>query len=153
MNAGLNRSQKIYKDWSVQMRANGQWTDKALVSNEQFALGGVNSVRGYNEGEVYGDYGWCASIEPHFPAVNLGDFNDDGESATVWFRGWTFLDYGEAYMNGSSSRVPLWGTGFGGMVTIGKFFDAKMTVAWPLMDSANTRSGNMHLHFSVGVQF
>jgi hemolysin activation/secretion protein len=156
-NVALSRQQKIYKDWSVLLRAGGQWTDKSLISNEQFALGGVNSVRGYKEGEVYGDTGWCASIEPHIPAVELGNFTDDGESAPLWFRAWTFVDYGEAYLtdaaSGSHKRFQLWGAGIGGMATIGKFFDARLTLAWPLMDTPGTKAGRMGMFFSVGVQF
>ena len=38
-------------------RMSGQWADSPLVNNEQFSLGGVDTVRGYLEAETLGDSG------------------------------------------------------------------------------------------------
>ena len=40
------------------LSANGQWADGPLISNEQFAMGGLAGVRGYVDGQAYGDKGW-----------------------------------------------------------------------------------------------
>ena len=49
--------------WSTALALDlrGQATPQALISNEQFATGGRDSVRGYYEGEILGDYGLQAS--------------------------------------------------------------------------------------------
>ena len=52
------------------LRANGQMATGALISNEQFSLGGLNSVRGYFEGDVFGDAGWTTSAELRTPYIN-----------------------------------------------------------------------------------
>ena len=57
LNFNLGREQKLPWNWSLLARANGQWSSKPLISNEQFALGGVSSVRGYFEGDEQGDSG------------------------------------------------------------------------------------------------
>ncbi len=41
----------------------GQWTDVALIANEQLAVGGAESVRGYRESELSGDRGGRGSVE------------------------------------------------------------------------------------------
>ncbi len=57
------------------MAADGQITDSPLVSSEQIAAGGMNSVRGYLSAEATGDYGVVGSLElrapplPFFPTV------------------------------------------------------------------------------------
>jgi len=153
---GLSREQKIYKDWTVMLRANGQWADGPLFSNEQFALGGISSVRGYHEGEVYGDSGWHVTIEPRTPFWNLGNFTDSVHTEALWARAWTFFDYGEAYTLGGQpgvGRIRLASTGFGGMLGIADNFDARVTVAWPLMSTAGVAAGSPEVSFSLGIQF
>jgi hemolysin activation/secretion protein len=48
---------------STWARVEGLWSGSALVSNEQFTLGGAESVRGYREAELAGDRGGRASVE------------------------------------------------------------------------------------------
>src|SRR5262249_24436298 len=38
---------RIYQDWDLVLRANLQLSDKPLFPIEQFALGGIDTVRGY----------------------------------------------------------------------------------------------------------
>ena len=64
---GRRPLQTIYKDWSVKLHADGQWANGALISNEQYAMGGTAGVRGYQDGQAYGDTGWRFSIEPQTP--------------------------------------------------------------------------------------
>lgn len=45
------------------VRLSGQFTDQPLVSLEQFGVGGSDSVRGYLESEVVGDYGFSGTME------------------------------------------------------------------------------------------
>jgi len=55
------------QQWALQGRLNSQVSGDALVSGEQFGLGGANSVRGYEEREVLGDSGLSASVELYAP--------------------------------------------------------------------------------------
>jgi len=48
---------------SVWGKAEAQWIDVPLISNEQFILGGAESVRGYREAELAGDRGGRFSLE------------------------------------------------------------------------------------------
>jgi hemolysin activation/secretion protein len=49
--------------WSLELGLQGQVTDTPLVSAEQAVYGGVDSVRGYLEGEQAGDLGAAARVE------------------------------------------------------------------------------------------
>lgn len=59
--------------WALQWRGAWQWTNDALVSAEQFGLGGVQSVRGYQEREMAGDRGWTWSTELRRALTSGGD--------------------------------------------------------------------------------
>jgi hemolysin activation/secretion protein len=53
--------------FEVALRAAGQYTTEPLIDNEQFAVGGVESVRGYLEAEALGDSGATGSLELRTP--------------------------------------------------------------------------------------
>ena len=59
--------QKRYKGGQFwQARLDGQWgSSEYLSSSDRFFLGGVNSVRGYEEGFIGGDRGLSAGLEYH----------------------------------------------------------------------------------------
>ena len=58
-------------DWQWYARGSLQVTDAPLVSAEQFAAGGMYTVRGYLSAEAIGDYGGLASLEWRTPAWSL----------------------------------------------------------------------------------
>jgi len=64
---GLNYMRLLPKDWQVRAVFNGQYTSDALVSGEQFGLGGPDSVRGYLLREVANDRGYSGQLELYTP--------------------------------------------------------------------------------------
>jgi hemolysin activation/secretion protein len=52
---------------AVFFRLSGQWTAQPLISNEQFSIGGVDTVRGFYEAEALGDLGVHATVELRSP--------------------------------------------------------------------------------------
>ena len=158
LQVGADRVQTIYKDWSVKLHADGQWANGSLFSNEQYAMGGTTGVRGYTDGEAYGDTGWRISIEPQTPLIEIGMV--DG-STPFWMRSSVFMDYGEVYLlnpaSGARGRGSFWGTGWNLTVNIGDHLDARLAVSFPLITdnfSPNgSRAGDMHVYFGVGGQF
>ena len=55
--------------WQYTGRLKGQYSSKALVSGEQFGLGGANSVRGFPDRVVSGDYGYQWNLEAMGPGL------------------------------------------------------------------------------------
>jgi len=155
--ANFNRDEKIYGDWRVNLRAAGQWSPRALLSTEQFALGGINSVRGYHEGEVYGDSGWNVSIEPRVPVYEVASLGVGQHPTPCLLRLSGFFDYGQAYLasppTGSPGHFNLCGTGLATMLNIGQHLGAQVTFAVPLIDTAFTHAGGLHFNFSLSAQF
>ena len=159
LQSGASREQAIGNGWVLRLHADGQWASTPLISNEQFAMGGSGGVRGYSEGELYGDSGWRLTIEPRTPQMNIGMVNGD---VPLWVRASLFVDYGEVYRLDPLpgfvfSRQQLLGVGSGLTANLGSHLDARLMVAWPLLtDRASptgTATGNIHVYFGIGAQF
>lgn len=65
MAAELRRSMSAGQEWVV--RAQGQWTDDALVPAQQMRTGGSTLVRGLDESELSGDRGLALAAEYWWP--------------------------------------------------------------------------------------
>jgi hemolysin activation/secretion protein/AraC-like DNA-binding protein len=172
--AGADRQQRIYKEWTVKLHADGQWANGRLFSNEQFGMGGTAGVRGYQDGQAYGDTGWRLSIEPQTPLVNIGMVDGD---VPFWFRASLFMDYGHLYLLGGGyftrlaylggptlphtatdpTDLDFWGAGWAFTVNIGNHLDARFSMGFPLTNPGVAHGwstfGDMHFYFTVGAQF
>lgn len=167
VNASLTRQQNLPGDWSLVLNASGQWATSPLIGNEQFELGGSGGVRGYQEGEAYGDTGWRFMCDVRTPPVNVGYFPTATGDVPAELRCSGFFDYGDLYFidRGSQPTVSEAGSGFGAFLTAGEHFDARLTIAWALLGSTaggssannyivvHTAAGTCRAYFSVGYQF
>jgi hemolysin activation/secretion protein len=158
LNASLSREQDLPRDWSVLFRANGQWSAAPLINNEQFGIGGTAGVRGYQEGSDYGDSGWRMLLDLRAPAADIGAFpRDDGNDLPAQLRCSLFMDGGEVYNYSrpgqTDSDITQWGTGLGFYFTAGEHIDARLTLAWALLDTPSTSAGGAQAYFSVNVQY
>ena len=154
LNASAAREQKLYRNWTAIIKAQGQYAPVALLSNEQFALGGVSGVRGYRDGEEYGDAGWSVGFEPRTPVTNIGLV--DGTLPMV-LRGSVFTDYGQRYLlessPGRAGALSMWGTGVGVSATIGQTFELRCHFAWALLDTPGASAGAGRVYFGAAAQF
>ena len=142
-----------YTNWVISARADGQWASEPLISNEQFGVGGLNGVRGYHEGEVFGDTGWRLTLEQKTPSCSIGTVYGTNP---LRIRGSLFMDYGEVYLldpQGRQDRTQLWGTGFGAVATVGPCWEAKMLFSWPLLNAGTTSAMSPRFDFSLSAQF
>jgi hemolysin activation/secretion protein len=149
----VSRDLFIRTNWVLTLRADGQWANEPLISTERFGAGGVNSIRGYHEGEIFGDTGWRIGAEQKTPPHIIGIAYD---RTPMTIRGAIFMDYAETYLLDASegpSRVPLWGTGFGGVLSVGTHWEARLLFSWPLLTAGTTEAYAPHLNFSLSSQF
>jgi len=157
INAGLIRDQKLFGEWSALVNVNGQWASAPLINNEQFGIGGTGGVRGYQEGESYGDTGWRASLDVRAPAIVAGYFPTQEGTVPAQLRASLFMDYGQASLIDRSSAADVtytqWGTGVSFRLNVGEHVDARLTLAWALNGSPTTAAGTAQGYFSFGVQF
>jgi hemolysin activation/secretion protein len=140
-------------NWVTTFRADGQWASEPLISNEQFGAGGVNSVRGYQEGEVFGDTGWRLSLQQDTPPHVVGMVA--GRIPLV-VRGSIYMDYAHIYLLDPQGRPPgvaLWGTGFGIVTSIGSSWQTRFLFSVPLLDTTTTTAYHPFFDFSLTAQF
>lgn len=135
--------------WYVRLA--GQATDSPLVSGEQFAAGGMYSVRGYLSAEAIGDFGMLGSLEwrtaplPLWPSV---------------LQDWRWYAYLDAARLGLRKPLPeqqdrfsLASFGIGSSVKFGEHFFLRVDYALPLKEGPNTDNDEPNLHFNVGASY
>ena len=157
INAGLTREQRLPGDWSAALNLNGQWASAPVIGNEELALGGTTGVRGYEQGEIYGDNAWRAQFDLRAPVLNIGYFpTAEGAVPALLHVSW-FMDCGQACLIDRPAASHLaydeWGTGPAFFLTAGEHFDARLTLAWALTDTPSTHAGEARAYFSIGCQF
>lgn len=140
-------------NWVTTVRADGQWSTEPLISNEQYGAGGINSVRGYQEGEEFGDEGWRVSLEQETPPHVIGMIN--GHIPLV-IRGTIYMDYARVYLldpQGRPPEVALWGTGAGCVLSIGSWWQARFLFSVPLLSTTYTTAYQPFFNFALTGQF
>ena len=148
-----SHSFQLITNWTTVIRTEGQWASEPLISNEQFGAGGVNSVRGYQEGQVFGDNGWRATLEQQSPPHLVGTFSG---IAPLTIRGSVYTDYARVYLidpQGRPDSTPLWSAGLGGMAAIGSHWEARLLLSVPLLPTAGIRVYQPFLNFGLTAQF
>lgn len=134
------RRQNLSAGQYLLVRAFGQFTnDKELPSSEQFSIGGIATVRGYEESELSGDKGWVASVEYGFP------ISKDNQS----LRGFAFYDHGAVYDNYSATTTRKYISSTGvGLEFFQKGWYGRLALGVPLEDSGNDiHSSKTRTHF------
>ena len=153
LTANFLRDQILYTNWVLTIRGDGQWANEPLISNEQYGLGGVNTVRGYREGEVFGDCGWHVTLEQKTPPYVVGLTAD---RTPLPVRGSIYTDYGQAVLldpNGRRGSISLWGAGFGAVASLGAHWEARMLCSWPFLSVGNVEAYQPRFDFSLTAQF
>lgn len=158
LNFSLVREQQLPGDWSLGLKANGQWSSAPLVTLEQFGLGGTTGVRGYEEGEEYGDTGWRVLVDLRTAPIGLGELPNGNNPVPVHLRPSWFLDFGQRFLldasPGQRGTESMAGTGLSAYATAGEHFDARLTLGWgALFNTTRTRAGQARGYFSISYKF
>jgi hemolysin activation/secretion protein len=135
----------------VHGRLAGQYTDGPLVSNEQFSIGGSESVRGYFESETLADYGLAYQFELRSPellkrwkwmnSLRLLGFVDSGLGAI------------HDPLIGQDASFRLASTGLGLRLNAFRYFNAALDAGVPLIDGPDTEAGRIFARFRFWGEF
>lgn len=135
---GYRRVQQL--PWSIFAiaKVSMQFTPDMLPSSEQFVVGGVDSVRGYQQSAYLGDEGVLAGLElripPHFLADYTFPFTDKTWKDVMQFK--AFIDYGEVSIKnpaqGQSQSTDISGAGFGVLFFLPHDFNISCDVGFAL---------------------
>ncbi len=149
----ISREQRVLGTWTLAGSVEGQWSTVPLGSLEQFGLGGVSTVRGYLEGEQYGDSGWLAKIELRSRPLGFGNVFKNTPLSMVTV---LFADYGQSFYaepQGRDASTELYSVGGGFNFNLGSYGDCRLIGGVPLADGPYSRYGEWRLLFSLGAQF
>jgi hemolysin activation/secretion protein len=135
----------------VAFRVNAQMTDSPLVSSEQIAGGGMNSVRGYLSAEATGDYGVVGSLELRSqPLTFLGS----------WVENWRVYGFVDAARLRLKSPLPeqadkfqLSSVGVGTTFKVGQYFSGRVDFGYPMRDGPRTRRHDKNVNFSLTASY
>jgi hemolysin activation/secretion protein len=147
---------KFKRDLPLGMELNthftGQKADSPLISNEQFSLGGAQSVRGYFETQALADDGIFGSLELHSPHVGPEDWEYLNSLKFL-----AFIDAGKGWIQkplpGNASVYNLSSGGFGMHFKLWKQLSGAFDVGIPFMTLKPINSGDPRLHFSIVGEF
>jgi hemolysin activation/secretion protein len=147
-----SRQQELPYGMQAYLHVLGQLTDQPLISNEQFSLGGLDSVRGYLESEALGDYGVAAQAELRsWPLAGEGDVTFNG------LRAYAFLDGGDTAIHQplpeQRSSTALASLGLGMRVRVREALTAEVDGAYALADGPTTKAGTTAVLFRVNGGF
>lgn len=147
----LNGSHTFEGDSQLGFRLAGQLTDSPLISSEQIAAGGMNSVRGYLSAESTGDFGLVGSLEWRTKPL---DFL--GPTIENW-RVYTFVDAGRVRLKEplpeQQDGFTLASLGFGTTFRIGQRVNARMDLGYPLKAGARTPKHDTRINFSLTANY
>ena len=148
----LSRTQTLADGIQFFGRVTGQLSGQPLISNEQFSLGGLDTVRGYLESEVLGDEGGALQAEIRTPPVT-----EIGALSLNELRGLVFFDAGTAVLHSpllqQRSSYTLSSAGLGFRLHLFDHFNGEVLVAFPLDDAATTKAGDPRALFRIYGDF
>lgn len=147
----VNGSYTLPGDSQLGFRLSGQMTDAPLVSSEQIAAGGMNSVRGYLSAESTGDYGLVGSLEWRTkPLTFLGSWLDN-------WRLYTFADAGRLRLKEplpeQQDGFTLASVGLGTSLRIGSSVSGRVDVGYPLKAGSRTEKHDTRINFSLTASY
>lgn len=99
--------QQLGDDWFVLAQGDVQLASRALVPLEQISLGGVGTVRGYEQGLVLADSGVLASVELWAPLLQLPEESAALHLLPFFDVGWAWNSDGAALAQEALASVGL----------------------------------------------
>jgi hemolysin activation/secretion protein len=152
LNFDLSYTENLVADVQAVFHVTAQLADQPLVPTEQFAAGGLTSVRGYLQSEAIGDNGFSHSFELRSPS--LGPLIDS------YVQDWRFFIFGEwantwilEPLSGQQDQFRLASTGAGSRFQIFDHISGNVDVAFPLKDGPTTKAFTPVTSFSLKTEF
>lgn len=152
---GIERHQPLGESLDLFAKIDGQISDDALISNEQYLAGGMESVRGYYESEQAGDSAFHTIMELRGP--DLADTFLDLEGDKLQFKPHVFFDYAKLWVNaalpGQEDRIEMSGTGLGFRGTALNHLEYGLDWGFALSETSQTDQGDQRIHFRIKYFF
>jgi hemolysin activation/secretion protein len=150
---GAERTQKLPGGFGCYLKLDGQIADAPLSSNEQFAAGGMESVRGYQESAVMGDEAIHGTLEVSAP--NLAEPLELGDRFLI--SPYLFTDFASLWtkspLPGQDAGAVIYGVGVGVRGYLFRSLEYQLDYGFALADNAQTVSGDGRFYFKLKYSF
>ncbi|KDB08127.1 Polypeptide-transport-associated domain protein ShlB-type [Burkholderia sp. lig30] len=148
----VNHTQHFTNDIQANAHVSAQLSSAPLISSEQFAAGGMTSVRGYMQAEDTADSGVVGSLELRTPSL-AGHL---GSGVNEW-RFHAFVDAAHLWLLSplpeQTSSFNLLSVGFGTRLQLFKYASADFEAGWPLKAGVYTKQYSPRFDFYVRLGF
>jgi hemolysin activation/secretion protein len=146
----VERTQDLIAGTKLHVKGDGQISDSPLISNEQYAGGGMMNVRGYHESEELGDSAVHCTVELLAPEMAASRGIANGKLKCTPY---IFYDTAHLFvmdpLPGQQSSFDLEGTGVGVRGLYDKCFEYETCWATALSSTQYTKTGDSTVHFRV----
>jgi hemolysin activation/secretion protein len=154
LRGNVSQERRFANGWGFDWRGAWQLSGQPLISNEQFAIGGADTVRGYLESAALGEEGYALSVEASTPSFHgrLGSLADHFNE----LRALAFIDAGQVRVIDpitETDRYRLSSVGLGLRARGAHGLQAGLWWAYPLKAIGNTARGDHRWHFSLAYEW
>jgi hemolysin activation/secretion protein len=148
----LSETIDLPRGFQLFAKVQGQVSDQPLVNSEQFAGGGLATVRGYLEAEELGDNAIFGSVELRTPSL-LSWLTGKGNE----WRFYVFAEAGELTLRDTLpeqvSRFDLASYGFGSRIRLQDHFSGSLDAGVPLISTSVTNVHDVRFTFRLWAEF
>jgi hemolysin activation/secretion protein len=149
----IQRLQRVTSNVNLLLSGRGQLASDALLSSEEFSVGGINSGRGFDPSEISGDEGISGRVELQWkdPVALDRKYVDT-------YQLYSFYDIGRVWNDdattSSQKRDSLASVGGGVRFDLPQEFDAGFAVAFPLTREPQTANDyDPKFYFNLSKKF
>jgi hemolysin activation/secretion protein len=137
-------------DWYFNLA--GQIANDPLPASLQKAIGGVNTVRGYEEREAYGDHGVHLNTELRFGSAQGRKISNYGVIHPLFFYDFGYVA-SEDSLSAKDDTTTMHSLGAGVRCNFKSSVDIGLHLGVPLKDTADSAAKNPRAHFSFDFRF
>jgi hemolysin activation/secretion protein len=156
LRASIAHSRDLFAGTRLQLEVEGQWANSPLISNEQYAAGGVDTVRGYHESQAMGDDAVRGRVEWLSPSFLVGRPGNQSVSAQG-INGLLFWDGAALHVQhalpGQDAHTELSSVGLGLRMNKSTNWQANLDWARALKAAGSVAKGDSRAHVSVRYTF
>jgi hemolysin activation/secretion protein len=151
VNAEIQRLQRVTSSVNLLVAARGQWANNALLSSEEFGVGGIGIGRGFDPSEVVGDDGVAGKIEVQWNKPYPWNFVQD-------YQVYSFFDAGRVWNDDATTSSlktdTLTSAGVGLRADFMEQTEAGVAVAFPLNRDVETKGDDdPTVYFNLSRRF
>jgi len=151
--AGVERSVNLPQGFLLTVKTDGQVATEPLIPAEQYAAGGINTVRGYWENEVLGDnavHGTAEIMTPPFEKFLPAAVKEELRMRVFYDAAYLWL---KQALPGEKDYFQLEGSGFGLQLKLTDYLLARVDQAWAWKSAVVTHKNDYFTHFSIQMAF